>query len=333
MAGILIIRLSSIGDILLTTPVIRCLKRALPDAQIAYLTKKAYAPLVKHHPLIDDVIELNSGGLKELISLRNTVLSKYDVVMDLHRNIRSCLLTLGLRKQKIFKYRKFTLKRHVLVYLKINLLKNAPSVPERYLECVLQLGVQDDGKGLDFYSDKKTRTRAREILKKGGLNMQEAIALAPGARWVTKRWPAQKFSSLIKLLPKQKFIILGDNQDKAVAREIVSAANDSVLNLAGKTSLDVTAEILRQCRALVSNDTGLMHLGCAVKIPTVALFGSTVRMFGFFPFRANARVLEREVKCRPCTTIGKNKCKIGTFECLNEIRAEEVAEGLQSLMS
>jgi heptosyltransferase-2 len=303
MDKILVVRLSSLGDILLAVPALRCLKKAFPSAQIHCLTKAAYVPLVQNLPYLSTVYSLKKGDLAALGHYRRMIKEGYSLVVDLHKNLRSCFLTFGRFQLKVIRYRKFTFRRHLLVSLHLNLLKKAPAVPERYLNCLKPLGVQDDGKGLEFTGSPRAVSDARGLLSHKGVKSGQAIALAPGARWMTKRWPC-----------------------------ICSGFEGRAVNIAGLTDLATAGEVLRQCRALVTNDSGLMHLGCAVNLPVVAVFGSTVREFGFFPFRAKARMLECRVACRPCTTIGKETCRIKTLECLEKTTPQAVRDALSALV-
>jgi heptosyltransferase-2 len=332
MDKILVIRLSSLGDVLLATPALRVLAKRFPEAGIDFLTKERYAPLVEESPYLRSVIRMGKGGLRELIRLHNTLRREYDLVVDLHANLRSRMITTFFGGPKVARFRKYSLRRALLVKLRLNLLKNNPSVPERYMKALEKFGVKDDGLGLDFFAGRSAVVRARDLLRRNRLQEKEAVALAPGAKWATKQWPPAKFIELGGLLPEQRFIVMGEKRENSLGEGIERALPGRVVNLAGQTDFQVAGEILRRCRALVTNDSGLMHLACAVKTPVVALFGSTCREFGFFPFRARSRVLEKELSCRPCTTIGTNACKLGTLECLEGISAQEVAEALHGLL-
>jgi len=332
MDKILVVRLSSLGDVLLATPLVRILARRFPNSQIDFLTKKIYAPLLYGNPRLNRVLTLDTNSLSDLMRLRLAV-SKYDLVVDLHKSLRSWLITGAQILPTTVRARKRTLRRRLLACCKINLLKDEKSVAQRYCECVRRFGVVDDGLGLEFLPLDEEVREAHVILERNGLRKNEAVALAPGARWYTKRWPEEKFKDLIRMMPEQTFVILGDSDDMKRGGHLSGIAPERVKNLAGTTALGVTGALLKQCRALLTNDTGLMHLACAAHVPVVALFGSTVREFGFFPYRARARVLEIDLPCRPCTTIGANKCKLGTLECLEGIAVEATANALRKVQA
>jgi heptosyltransferase-2 len=296
------------------------------------LTKAAYVPLVQNLPYLSTIYSLKKGDLAEMGHYRRMIKDRYSLVVDLHKNLRSCFLTYGRFSLKVVRVRKFTFRRRLLVSLHLNLLKKAPAVPERYLNCLKPLGVQDDGRGLEFTGSPGAVSDARGLLSLKGVKPGKAIALAPGARWMTKRWPWEKFRALVELMPDQTFLVVGDKTDESYARHICGGFEGRAVSLAGLTDLATAGEVLRQCRALVTNDSGLMHLGCAVNLPVVAVFGSTVREFGFFPFRAKSRVLECRVACRPCTTIGRDTCRIKILECLEKTAPQAVRDALSALV-
>jgi ADP-heptose:LPS heptosyltransferase len=333
MDKILIIRLSSLGDVLLATPIVRALAKRYPYARVDFLTKAQYAPLLDQNPFLRKVLRLEKGGMCELLRLRSTLRKEYDLVVDLHKNLRSFVLTPLLIGPRVIRAPKHTILRQLLVRFKWNLMSDKPSIPLRNLEALRPFGVKDDGQGLDFFGDAGSIARAKDVLTEHRLTAKEAIGLAPGAKWFTKRWPLKNFIRILELLPDRRFILLGEDRETALGEEIARALPGRAVNLMGRTDLQTAGEILRRCKALITNDTGLMHLGCAVKIPVVALFGSTRREFGFFPFRARSRVLEKELACRPCTTVGKDICKLGTLECLEGVAAQEVVDALQEMIA
>jgi len=329
MDHILVLRLSSLGDVLLTTPAIRALRNRFPTAKIDFLTKHAFAPLLQTNPYLSKVHTYPAPNLKTIRDLRKLA-SQYDLIVDLHGTLRSRLLS--FMNGKTVRYKKYTLRRRLLTLFKLNLLKKVRSVPERYLEPLLRFGVIDDEQGLDYFQDTEAARFAKQILTQHRLTEKSYVALCPGAHWHTKKWPPERYQELIMLMPETRFVLLGNKREEPLCSRIAAIAEERAVNLAGKTEIAVSAEILRQARALVTNDTGLMHLACAVKTPVLALFGSTVRDFGFFPFRAKASVLEKTLRCRPCSTIGKAHCPKGTLECLSSLSAQETIAALKQLI-
>jgi len=332
---ILILRLSSIGDILLSTPFIRQVRMTYADAQIDFVLKKQYDDLLHFNPHINRIFwvepEKGKEGLREL--RRRLQQEGYDYVFDLHNNFRSRYLTHPLKATLKKRIHKDKIKQALLVWLKKNRYQKIISIPRRYLQVAAGSRIRDDGHGLEFFWKDRNELEVKALLKAykltGGF-----IALAPGATYFTKRWPLEYFKILLqKILEqrKEKIVILGGQEDK----ESFKALNISgrVVNLTGKTSLLNTAIVLNQARALVSNDSGLMHMAAAVNTPLVAVFGSTVRELGFFPFRADSIVLEnKQLRCRPCSHLGRNQCPKKHFKCMTEIKPDLVYKSLKELL-
>ncbi len=327
---ILILRLSSIGDILLTSPFIRQARKGFPEAQIDFAVKSVFKELVAYNPNINTVYEIKPergrAGLRDL----NRVFKNqtYDFVFDLHNNFRTKMLSAGLNKTVIHKDR---LKRALLVYLKKNTYREIIPIPQRYLYTAKNAGVQDDGGGLELFWPKGVEEKANQILAERHINT-DFIALAPGAAHATKRWPAEYFKELVHNLNndfKGKIVLLGSAAEQAELNELVSSAR--VINFAGNLSLLESAAVLKRANLLVTNDSGLMHMASAVKTPAIALFGSTVKEFGFFPYRSDAIILEdNTINCRPCSHIGRESCPKGHFDCMRKISPQMVLKEIET---
>jgi heptosyltransferase-2 len=332
---ILVIRLSSIGDILLSTPFIRQLRIKFKSSQIDFVVREEFKDLLKNNPHIDKlyILQLSeTDGLKNLKGRLHKI--TYDTIFDLHNNIRSNYLRrIGARR--VFSINKSKFKQSLLVYLKKNYYGKTIPIPQRYLNVAKAYDVKDDNKGLELYWDEDTViTSGKKINETGLQEMGQYLCLAPGAGFFTKRWPVEKFLHLIELVKKKlnlPVVILGGDGDQETGKYL--ERQNSVYNLTGKLSLLETAYILKKGMALVSNDTGLMHMATAVKTPVLAIFGSTVREFGFFPFRSQSFVIENnELNCRPCTHIGRKKCPKSHFKCMVDISTEQVFETLKSFL-
>ena len=194
------------------------------------------------------------------------------------------------------------------------------------------IDINDDGKGLELYWNEETKISTEKKAQKIGFDFSDPyLCLAPGAGFYTKRWPAENFEQLIGLVRKEfnyQVVLLGGEEDIELGRFL--GKEDSVYDFTGKLTLLETGVVLSQGKGLVSNDTGLMHMATAVDTPVLAIFGSTVREFGFFPFRGKSLVLENaELSCRPCTHIGRKKCPKLHFECMLKISTEDVFENLK----
>ncbi len=323
---ILIIRLSSIGDILLATPFIRQTRIAFPEATIDFVIKQRFIDLIRFNPHLNHIYSVvESEGLRGLQAIRKEIKKRqYDYIFDLHNNMRSRFLTAGVGANKA-RIRKDKWKRALLVYTKINLYKKIIPIPERYLQVGQIAGIKDDNNGLEIFWKNHIEEVLFEILGKRLLS-QPFIAMAPGAGFKTKRWPLEYFAELIRMLAKDHnmpVILLGGKEDAAYFEPLESLPQ--VINLAGKLTLLESAIVISKALFLVSNDTGMMHAATAVKTPVLAIFGSSVQEFGFFPYRSEHQVVQREgLWCRPCSHIGRNRCPLGTFKCMKDIKPEMV---------
>jgi heptosyltransferase-2 len=334
---ILIIRLSSIGDILLSTPFIRQVRETFPMAKIDFILKDIYIDLLKYNPHINEIYSLKlTNERDELYDLKVKLRGKkYDLIFDLHNNLRSNYLKRGISAGQIYSIKKDKIKQSLLVRFKINLYDHDTPIPERYLSVAKDIGVADDGKGLEIFWTKETVDSTEKKIVPIGLNLNHHfICLAPGAGFFTKRWPPDKVENLIDLIQQNKntqIVILGGDNDKVFGSSLKKQKN--IIDTSGKFSLLETAYIISKGKMIVSNDSGLMHMATAVKNPVIAIFGSTVKELGFFPYRAVSRVIENsKLSCRPCSHIGKNKCPKGHFKCMEEITPEQVYSGLMQFL-
>ncbi|MGD9898300.1 MAG: glycosyltransferase family 9 protein [Calditrichaceae bacterium] len=333
---ILIIRLSSIGDVLLTTPFIRQTRIKFPTARIDFAVKKEFEDLIRYNPHINDVYTFDKYNKnKELKSLQKQFKAvDYNYIFDLHNNFRSkFLLKAGTNAQKAH-IRKDKLKRALLVYTKINLYSEVKPIPLRYLDVGKIAEIENDFQGLEIFWKNEIEEKVDRILKEKGV-AGDSVVIAPGAGFFTKQWPMEYFKELTGLFVEKRdenIIILGGKNE--IGRFDSLEISEKVINLTGKLSLLESAAVLSRSRAVVSNDSGLMHMASAVKTPVVAIFGSTVKELGFFPYRSNSIIIEnRNLKCRPCSHIGRKKCPRGHFKCMRDIKPELVFKNVQSVLT
>ncbi len=332
---ILVIRLSSLGDIMLTTPVLRLLRDHCPNARIDVLVKAAYHDLLRAHPCVDRVL-LMSERQSMATTLRTVRQTHYDVVLDLHRTFRSRLVYWGVGARRRLAYNKHTWRRALLVHGRWNTLQTVPPIPARYAVPLRRLGIRAPLPEVSMEVDAASSAAIRDYLRRNfppGLE-QPLLAVAPGARWPTKRWLTDRFARVAQELAYQRdaaVVLLGDAGDTSLARTICSQLRVPVLDCTGRLALMQTAALLQRCQLLVCNDSGLMHMATALQIPVVAIFGPTVREFGFYPMQEQARVLSHPLACRPCSTKGAVRCPRGHHECMEEVTTKQVLTAAMQL--
>ncbi|OGU11826.1 MAG: hypothetical protein A2X61_15495 [Ignavibacteria bacterium GWB2_35_12] len=338
---ILIIRLSSMGDVILASHLVRNLRESLPNARIDFITAKPFSEIYQFNPHIFNLYEYDKNWGKSSIRefkekiLKNNGLEKYDLLIDLQRNYRSLQLRKGLGN-KIVKVRKNRLNKLSLVYFKKNITKVIQQIPEIYFNTIVGYNVQDDGKGLELWlpGDKeKGFYQPFSIVRVNDDKIR--IAIAPGAYHETKRWLPERFAELINVLKNNynaEIVIIGGPFDVEITKQIIDLSGEEVIDKSGSDSIISTAELIDKCNILITNDTGLMHIAAARQVPVVAIFGSTVKEFGFTPFRVKHFVVEKDIPCRPCTHIGRETCPKGHFDCMNKISVDEVLTYIEKIL-
>ncbi|HTY37184.1 MAG TPA: lipopolysaccharide heptosyltransferase II [Bacteroidota bacterium] len=340
----LVIRFSSIGDIVLSTPLLRLLRARFPSGQIDYVTRTEYAELVRSNQNLNRTYEFDaSEGFEGLRRLKKKIRDeRYDLIVDIHDSLRSKYLR-SIRGPQRVVLNKRIFERAVLVNAKKNLYKEIIPVAERYVETVKGLGIVPDGRGLELHIPDEVLFGVSGKMATLRLNNYEkVIGLCPGARHFTKRWPADRFSQVGAVLANEydaKVLLFGGPEETAHAALICRDINEKsgaerATNLCGALSLLETASALEYCDVVVTNDTGLMHIAVAMQRNIVAVFGSTVREFGFFPYDPEAVVVETQgLSCRPCSHIGLSECPEKHFRCMTEIGTEVVCDHARALLS
>lgn len=309
----LIIRFSSIGDIVLTSPVVRCLRNQFPDAEIHYLTKKRNADLLVANPYINKIHLLDSTLPAVIQELKK---EKYDYIIDLHNNIRSLRVKAALHT-KSFSFRKLNIHKFLLTFLKINTLPDRHIV-DRNMATLNHFNVKNDGKGLDYFikpEDEFPLERLPESFRKG------YVALVLAGTYTTKKMPVEKYHSLITQC-SYPFVLLGGKNEQPMAAAILSWNTKNVLDFTGKLNINQSASMIKHSRLVISNDTGLMHIAAAYHKKILSVWGNTVPEFGMSPYLPGegSEILEiKGLTCRPCSKLGYNKCPKGHFKCMNDL--------------
>jgi heptosyltransferase-2 len=316
---ILAVRFSSLGDIVLTVPLLRKLREKNPGAVIDYLTKQRYSQFLKELNYIDNVIEARDDiNFRELKRLKSVISeNKYDVIYDLHNNLKTLYLKI-FQKSLIRTFRKYSLRKYIYVNLKINLLKNILPVYKRYLQT---------GNFYNGFTTEKFTVNGHNILSEYNIPDEKTIiCIAPVSRHFTKTYPAEYYSRFIEMFDADKyaFVIVGTADQKNSAEALNST---NVINLCGKTDLRELMGIIQKSSLMISGDTGPMHIAEMLGIPLIMLAGSSVREFGFYPQSADAVVIEvSNLPCRPCSHIGRNFCPKNHFRCMKDISPEMIYE-------
>lgn len=308
----LILRFSSIGDIVLTTPVVRCLKQQVPGAEVHFCTKRAYQSVVESNPYIDKRIYL---GEKLADLIRELRAERYDYIIDLHNNLRTRIIKLRLGRPS-YSFDKLNWEKWLYVRFKLAVMP-ALHVVDRYMKTVERLGVVNDQKGLDYVIP------YRDIVEREWLpasHRRRYVAYAIGGQHNTKKLPVPR---MIELCRKINFpvVLLGGKEDAQAGEEIRQALGDALIyNACGKYNLNQSASLLDQSALVFSHDTGLMHIAAALKKKVYSIWGNTTPQLGMYPYKTQFVALENKpLGCRPCSKIGYERCPLGHFKCMNEL--------------
>lgn len=326
---LLIIRFSSIGDIVLTTPVIRCLKTQLSDTELHYCTKKQYAGVLQANPYIDK-LHLLEGKLADFaVALKR---ENFDFIIDLHKSMRSRWLRLLLRKPSST-FPKLNLKKWLLVNFRVNLLPDMHIV-DRYFKAVNRFGVTNDGNGLDYFIPEPDNLNPAWLPE---THQKDFVAFVIGGRHFTKIFPVQKVIEVCQMI-EFPIVLLGGTEDFPNGEAIVAELKENAFNACGKFNFNQSAALVKHAKVVITNDTGLMHVAAALRKKIISLWGNTVPEFGMFPYlpepyRAGSILFEvKGLDCRPCSKIGHKQCPKKHFACMKELDSVKIAETANSMM-
>ncbi len=308
---ILILRFSSIGDIVLTTPVIRCLKKQLPAAEIHFATKAAFKGILENNPYVNKVHALTTTD----VLIEALKAERFDLVIDLHKNLRTLRIKWALGV-KSYSFDKLNVVKWLFVNWKFKTMPNTHIV-DRYLKTVEHLSITNDNQGLDYFiptTDQIEITTLPDAFSGG------YVAIAIGAQHATKRLPETK---LIELIHKISFpiLLLGGKDDAPMAEKLIAQASGSkvIFNSCGLYNLNQSASLAQQSKYLYTHDTGLMHIASAFKKRIVSIWGNTVPEFGMYPYQTEFIVWQVDgLDCRPCSKIGHTNCPKKHFNCMNQ---------------
>ena len=336
----MVIRLSSLGDIVLTTPVTRSLKQKFPDSDIFFLTKSQYQDLLKNDPHIFSLIEFDpfekhkgvSGFFKLVRGLKDF---NFDLVIDLHANLRSFLIRHLLKANVKIKYNKHWLARFLLVHFKFIKVQSIYTV-DSYLEALKRIDVKSSGKNPEIYLDQEGENFAKDFLMEKKIEKDDiVVGIHPGAKWETKRWTEEKFAKVCQILNQKlpaKIILLGDQKDQEVIERINLSIEDQRVFKAVNLPLNKFMSLIKRCDCFITNDSGPMHIASALGVPLVVIFGPTHPKLGFAPTVPENVILTADVKCSPCSLHGEKRCRKESRFCMDLIEPEMVAEAVEKLL-
>ena len=341
--SILIVKLSAIGDVIQTLPMVEALRNQYPEAGIDWLVEEDASDLLVGHPALNRVIISRRKSWQKLLFqrgkfwctlreikrfIRDLRSRDYDWIIDNHGVFKSGVLVFLSRGRRKIGFKASAGIADEGNYLFTNERYNPLSIErhalERYLDLVSQIGVQICRPSLEFLVPSEFRKRAEDLLRENGFFNRPIVVIHPMAKWGTKQWPLGNFARLISALTQKgaSVVITGSRQDEEPVREILRRVDSSskVLNLVGKTGLRELAGIFSLCDLVLTPDTGPMHLAAAVKAPLVTLFGPTAP-WRTGPYGNSPVILRKPLACSPCF---KKMCD--TMECMNSISVEEVLE-------
>lgn len=333
--SVLVVRLSSLGDVVLTAPVFDNLRRAWPEARLTLLVKKAFAPALAGHPAVHELLMFEDLGVWG--ALREIRRRRFDVLVDLHDTLRSRIWAMFSGAGRVVRYRKRAWARRLLVCFKRPSSDLAGKTVDRYLETLAVLGVdvRDRAPRLPAPADGLPAAAA-------ALGAGPWIVLSPGALHATKRWPAERFAAAADRLAEDfrsaggaapPVLLVGSPSDRPSAEAVLETLQGPALNLTGRTSLKELMALLSRAAVLLCNDSGAMHLGAALGVPTVAVFGPTVEAFGFFPSGEKTAVVQNAgLACRPCSLHGGRRCPEKHFRCMADVTVDRVVAEARRLL-
>lgn len=320
---VLIIRLSSLGDILLSTPLIRSINKKYPDLQIDFILKEQYKEILQFNPYVSKIFSYPAERREKRQLFKALKKNKYDLVIDLQNNFRSLRLRWLINARSVV-FNKKSLSKFLLVKFKYNTMRNAAPIPKRYAKVLGNF--QLDEEGLDFQIPHSIDSQLTDF--------NRYIGFVPGSRHLTKMWPKQYYADLGNLLMSKGYLIVlfGGKSDIQICYEL-SVKIPGSINLCNENKIFNTAIDMKKCRAVVANDSGLMHVACSLNICVLAVYGSTVKEFGFMPYKCKSSILENiGLYCRPCSHIGRDTCPENHFRCMMELSPQTAFDKLNTML-
>ncbi len=334
---ILIIQTAFLGDVILSTPLIKALRELFPDSFISYLLIPETKKVLENNPYLNEILvydKRNKKGPIQFFRMVGKIKERgYDLAVIPHRSIRSALLSyLSNISQRI------GFDNSVGSFLfanKVHYVKNVHEI-ERNLLLLSDFDYHPINVNPELFPSSDDYSYARNLLHDSDIREDEKIVgIAPGSVWATKRWLPERFAEVADLLQQKsgvKVVFLGSEEDEKLCKRIAGQMKTQSVILAGKTDILQSAAIISLCRVILSNDSAPVHIASAMKRPVVAIFGSTIPEFGFAPYGEGHLIVQKKMECRPCGIHGKQKCPQKHFNCMKEITTEEVFKAVVSIL-
>lgn len=328
---ILIVRFSSIGDIVLTTPVVRAIHEQFPETEIHFITKKSFASLLVENPKITKLYTIDKSVSEVIDQLKA---EKYDYVIDLHKNIRTLLL-----KQKLgvksYSFDKLNFQKWLLVNFKRNKMPDIHIV-DRYFGAVERIGVKNQYQSCELLFNSSHVVNTESALE---LQPKSYLAVAIGAQFATKTMPEKMLISILEKV-NSPIVLLGGPTDVERGKAIIEGLKNhsqTVVNAINQFSLLQSASIVAQAKTILTHDTGLMHIATAFDVPIVSVWGNTVPQLGMYPYYPNNKALYSihevtNLGCRPCSKIGFKECPKKHFNCMTLQDINAIVEDVNERM-
>ncbi len=320
--------MSSIGDIVLTSPVVRCLKKQLDNVEIHFVIKQQFAHVMEHNPYIDQ-LHIFNDNLPQLIHTFKA--QQFDYIIDLHNNIRSMRIKKALNEVTAHSFYKANIQKWLFTNLKLDFLPQEHCV-DRYMKTVEPLGVKNDNEGLDYFIPEKDEV---DVFSYFSWLNYPFVAYGFGGTYTTKRMPNEKIKALCEALP-YPIVLLGGPEDSDNADEIAEGLEGKVYHACGKLSLNQSVSIANQSNCVIAHDTGLMHIAAALQKPTVSIWGCTHPRLGMTPYMSEEKytiIENKKLRCRPCSKLGYDTCPKKHFRCMNDLSISEIVEAVESMVS
>ena len=336
---ILVFRLSSIGDIVLTSALVRCLKNTYPDAHIDYVIKKQFVQLVEFNPHVNTIYTIDSKeGIDGLRNVKRAIKQeKYDVFLDIHKNIRSFIIRFGSAARKLLIYDKQIYKRTLLTSFGIDKYHTITPVFQRFIHAAKAIDVAYDGKGTELFISSDIEAKIKQQLTDNQLlGNKPYVLLCPGASFKNKQWLPERFVELANQLLKENnvnVVLVGGKLEEDTCKYIVQETQGRVFDFSVRLSILESSVMAKYAKVVVANDTGMLHIAEALNVPVVGIYGPTSRQFGYFPLLEKSQTVEVALPCRPCTKMGLDSCPQKHWKCMKNITSAMVYEKLKPLIT